>query len=63
MVARYNVQPRGYASGIGIALDDSGISMFAARVDGSTLRSAATIKYNPAGQQQWVAEVPRRSQS
>lgn len=56
-VARYNVQPRGYASGIGIALDDSGNVYVAARTqDGSNSTLCATIKYNPAGQQQWVAE-------
>lgn len=56
-VARYNVQPRGYASGIGIALDDSGNVYVAARVqDGSNSTSCATIKYDSTGQQQWTAE-------
>ena len=55
-VARYNVQPRGYASGVGLAVDDSGNLYVAARVDESNTTFCATIKYNPAGQQQWVTE-------
>ena len=55
-VAPYNVQPRGYASGAAIAVDDSGNIYVAARVDGANTTFSATIKYNPAGQQQWVAE-------
>ena len=55
-VARYNVQPRGYASGIGIALDDSGNVYVAARTQDESSTFCATIKYNSAGQQQWVAE-------
>jgi len=55
-VARYNVQPRAYAEGIGIAVDDSGNTFVAARLEESNTTFCATIKYNPAGQQQWVAE-------
>jgi Beta-propeller repeat len=55
-VARYNVQPRAYAEGVGIGLDDSGNIYVAARVDRSNTTFCATIKYNPAGEQQWVTE-------
>ena len=34
-VARYNAQPRGYAEGVGIAVDDSGNAYVAAPDDGS----------------------------
>jgi hypothetical protein len=55
-VARYNVQPRAYTEGVGIGVDDSGNIYVASRVDESNTTFCATIKYDPAGQQQWVAE-------
>ena len=55
-VARYNVQPRAFTEGVGIGLDDSGNVYVAARVDQSNTTFCTTIKYDPAGQQQWVTE-------
>ena len=56
-VARYNVQPRAFTEGVGIALDDSGNVYVAARVDQSNTTFCTTIKYDPAGQQQWVKDT------
>jgi Beta-propeller repeat len=56
-VARYNVQPRGYASGTAVAVDSSGNIFVAAVVtDQPNTTFCATIKYNAAGEEQWVAE-------
>jgi hypothetical protein len=56
-VARYNVQPRGYAAGAAIAVDSSGNIYVAAYVTNQpNIVFCATIKYNASGEEQWVAE-------
>ena len=56
-VARYNVQPRGYAAGAAIAVDSSGNIFVAAAVTNQPNTTfSATIKYNASGEEQWVAE-------
>ena len=56
-VARYNVQPRAFSENVGIGLDDSGNVYVAARVDQSNTTFCTTIKYDSAGQQQWVTDT------
>jgi len=57
-LAHYNTQPRGLASGTAIAVDSSGNVYVAANIHNSQsyTTSCAMIKYNPAGEQQWVAQ-------
>jgi hypothetical protein len=56
-VVRYNAQTRGYASGEAIAVDGSGnvyVEAFTSNQPNAVF--CATIKYNAAGEEQWVAE-------
>ena len=55
-VARYNGTGNSYDEAIGVALDNSGNVYVAGTSRGSgTLNDYATIKYDSAGQRQWVA--------
>src|SRR4051794_2129215 len=55
-VARYNGTSNSYDEAIGVAVDNSGNVYIAGTSRGSgTLNDYATVKYDPAGRQQWVA--------
>jgi hypothetical protein len=55
-VARYNGTGNSYDEAIGVAVDNSGNVYVAGTSRGSgTLNDYATVKYDSAGQQQWVA--------
>ena len=55
-VARYNGTGNSYDEAIGLAVDNSGNVYVAGTSRGSgTLNDYATVKYDSAGQQQWVA--------
>ena len=55
-VARYNGTGNSYDEAIGVAVDNSGNVYVAGTSRGSgTLNDYATIKYDSAGQRQWVA--------
>jgi Beta-propeller repeat len=55
-VARYNGTGNSYDEAIGVAVDNSGNVYIAGTSRGSgTLNDYATVKYDAAGQQQWVA--------